>query len=100
MKLTLEDRMWIEAGLEELYRGISANIEIDPSQIRKYIDVGEFGLALDELADLYMDIETPVPSATLTVFHALATKMKMTSGDEWQAVLEILSIKQRVQQPN
>ncbi len=94
MNLTFEERLLVETGLEQLYKEILSNGNVINSQIRQYIDAGEYGLALDDLADLYIETKNPLPSATLVLFDALATKMKMKSGDEWLAVAEILSTKQ------
>lgn len=94
MNLTSEERLLIETGLEQLYREILSNGNVNNSQVRQYINVGEYGLALDDLADLYIATKNPLSSATLVLFDDLATKMKMKSGDEWLAVAEILSTKQ------
>ena len=57
--------------------------------MREYIDVGEYGLALDDLAYIYLQVGKPVPADIIGLFDALATRMDMGQGDEWRAVAEI-----------
>ena len=83
MSLTPKEHLLIKTGLDQLYDQISSINGADHLQIRRFIDVGEHGFALDWLADLYMDLKVPPSSATLSLFQALATTMKMTPGDKW-----------------
>jgi len=89
MALTHKDRDWIEAGLEKLYDALAMFAGVNRQQVREYIDVGEYGLALDDLADIHLTTGKPVPADIVQLFDALALKMGMKQGDEWQAVAEI-----------
>ena len=91
MALTLEDRLSIETDLELIYKKMPPCAVLYRDQIREYIDVGEYGLALDDLAGIYLDSKTPLRPGILALFERLATKMKMRSGDTWRGVAEILS---------
>jgi len=89
MALTHEDQDWIEAGLEKLYDASAMFAGVNRQQVREYIDVGEYGLALDDLADVHLKTGKPVPADIVQLFDALAMKMDVKQGDEWQAVAEI-----------
>lgn len=89
MTLTHQDEEWIENGLETLYSASLKSIPIDHAQVREYIDVQEFGLALDLLAHIQLKSGTPPSSDAMRIFEALATKMGMKPGDEWRGVAEI-----------
>jgi hypothetical protein len=91
MSLTLEERLSIEADIEWLYEAVPSHAILDRDQARKYIDVGEYGLALDDLAAIYLESKSPVRPEILALFEKLAIKMEMQSGDEWRAVADILS---------
>jgi len=89
MALTHEDRDWIKAGLEKLYDASAIFAGVNRQQVREHIDVGEYGLALDDLAGIHLKTGKPVPADIVQLFDALAMKMGMKQGDGWQAVAEI-----------
>jgi hypothetical protein len=93
MALTLEERLSIEADIEHLYAAVLPKTAGEHDQVRRYIDVGEYALALDDLADIWLEWKKPVPPTVRGLFDELATKMGMRYGDEWRAVAEILSAK-------
>ncbi len=83
------DAEWIENGLETLYRALCDGIHEDLSDVREYIDVGEFSLALDLLAHIHLDINKFLTPDKLRLFDALATRMGMRNGDRWRGVAEL-----------
>ena len=89
MTLTHQDEEWIENGLETLYSASLKSIPVNHAQVREYIDVQEFGLALDLLAHIQLKSGKPVSSDTIRIFEALATRMGMKPGDEWRGVAKI-----------
>lgn len=93
MALTFEERLANKADLEQLYEAVPSIGAGDLDQVRVYIDVGEYGLALDDLADRYLEAKKLLPPDIRGLFDKLATRMGMKSGDEWRAVAELLSIK-------
>ncbi len=92
MGMTREDRDWIEAGLNTLCTDAGVVSNADCGQVRKYIDVGEYGLALDDLADIHLATGKPIPPDRRALFDTLAMKMGIRHGDEWQAVAAIRAI--------
>jgi hypothetical protein len=82
-----DDDDWIEVRLNEIYgRALSGIIGWDHLQVREYIDVCEYGLALDGLAHAYLQHGNPVQSDLRRMFDALAEKMGMKTGDRWTGV--------------
>ncbi|KAL8931189.1 MAG: hypothetical protein Q9211_007157, partial [Gyalolechia sp. 1 TL-2023] len=83
-------RVIVEADKKTVVTGASLkSIPVNHAQVREYIDVQEFGLALDLLAHIQLKSGKPVPSDTMRIFEALATRMGMKAGDEWRGVAEI-----------
>jgi hypothetical protein len=93
LALTHEDRDWIEAHLEALYRASTEIAGADHRQVRQYIDVGEYSLALDDLADIQLKSGKPIPPDLIRLFDALATKMDIKPGDGWDAVTELRAVR-------
>lgn len=91
MTSTLEARLAIEADLEQLYAAAPLRGVGDRDQIREYIEVGEYRLALNDLADVYLEAKTPVTLTLRMLFADPAAKLGMRSGDQWRAVAEILA---------
>ncbi len=91
MSLTLEECLLIETDIEQLYEAVPSHAMLNRDQARKYIDAGEYGLALDDLAAIYLESKSPVRPEIFALFEKLAIKMKMQPGDEWRAVADILS---------
>ena len=89
MTLTHMDEEWIEEGLKTLCSASIKSIPANHSQVLEYIDVQEFGLALDLLAHIQLKSGKPASPDTIRMFNALATKMGMKRGDEWRGVAEI-----------
>lgn len=89
MPLSQDDEAFIESGLEALYKASVASSNLNHNQVREYIDVGEFGLALDLLAHIQLKSGKFPSSDTRELFEALAMKMGMEEGDEWQGIAKI-----------
>jgi hypothetical protein len=91
MALTPEECRKIEGDLNRLFEAVPSKEIGSHDQIRQYIDVGEYGLALDDLADVYLGDRQSLTPSLRSLFDGLANKMGMKSGDQWQAVAEILA---------
>ena len=77
-----------QEGLETLYASIEPLDGMYNHQIRKYIDVGEYGLALDGIADVYMTSNVSMPLALFELFDKLATDMDLASDPEYSGVAD------------
>ena len=75
-------------GFEILYASIKSLDRQYNHQIREFIDVGEYGLALDGIADAYMTSSASMPLALFQLFDKLATDMDLASDPEFSGVAE------------
>ncbi len=60
--------------------------DVDQMQIRRYIAAAEYGLALDDMADIVLELNQPVASDLRHLFDAAADKMDIKPGDGWTGV--------------
>ena len=89
MTISEKDEKFIESGLEDLYKSSLAKSKIDHDQVKQYIYVHEFALALDLLAHIQLKSKEPISLKNRAIFEALALKMGMKDGDEWTGVAKI-----------
>lgn len=89
MSLSIGYVQFLYSDIELIYRLISGIGGWDHEQVRKYMDVGEYSLALDDLADAYLRSGESASADLLYRFEALATKMGMENDPEYQAVAEL-----------
>lgn len=89
MSLSQQDDNYIEGGLERLCTVSAASSDLSHDQVREYIHVHEFQLALDLLAHIQLKSGVPLPAEMRTLFEALAEKMGMTDGDMWRGVAKV-----------
>lgn len=79
----------VSADLETLYYAASEIDDWDRNQAATFIKVGEYGLALDEIAYAYLNSATPMPSRLFQVFERLAVEMKMEGDEEYEDVARL-----------
>ncbi len=89
MTASVQDEQYIEGELERLCSASIASSNLSHDQVREYIYVHEFQLALDLLAHIQLKSEVPISSETRNLFEALAEKMGMTDGDMWRGVAKV-----------
>lgn len=77
-----------QEGLEILYASIQPLLGKYNHQIRKFIDVGEYGLALDGIADAYTASNVPMPPALFKLLDELAINMDLASDPEFSDLTE------------
>ena len=56
------------------------------AQIREYIDVGEYGLALDDMACIALESGKPVTVGLRQLFDTAANLMAIKPEDSWNRV--------------
>lgn len=77
-----------QEGLEVLYASIEPLKGKFNHQIRKFIDVGEYGLALDGIADAYTTSNVSMPLALFQLLDKLAIDMDLASDPEFSDLTE------------
>ena len=92
MPLSLHDEDFIESGLETLCKSIVRPSDPGYGDVKQFIYVHEFGLALDLLAHIQLKSGKLPSSDTRELFEALALKMGMEEGDEWQGVAKFRAV--------
>ncbi len=92
MPASVQDEEYIEGELERLCSASMSSSELSHDQVREYIYVHEFQLALDLLAHIQLKSGVPPSPETRRLFDTLAEKMGMTDGDMWQGVAKIRKI--------
>ena len=92
MASTHVDDDWIENGLKVLCSALIKSVPANHSQVLEYVEVQEFGLALNLLAHIQLKSGRPASPDTVRMFDALATKMGTKQDDEWQGVAEIRAV--------
>jgi hypothetical protein len=70
----------------------SRGFKYQEDHIHTLIRVGEWALALDELAGAYLKNAQPIPNDILNLFEELATSMNMVPGDEYEAAAELRAL--------
>lgn len=93
MPLSLHDEDFIESGLETLCKSIVHPSDPGYGDVKQFIYVHEFGLALDLLAHIQLQSAQPLSPEIRSLIDALAVRMGMKDGDEWRAVAELLTTK-------
>ncbi|HTW73267.1 MAG TPA: hypothetical protein VME47_25540 [Acetobacteraceae bacterium] len=84
MTLTLEQLTKIQSGLKRLLVLAPATCKGRRREhIREFIDVGEYGLALDELAGEMRRSTRPVPAEAASLVERLATELGIDANDEY-----------------
>ena len=63
-----------------------------PGQIEEFISVGEYSLALDDIASCYLDGNVPVPPDLFEVFERLAAMMDVEHDECCDAAAKLLAI--------
>jgi hypothetical protein len=92
MPASVQDEEYIEGELERLCSASIASSDLSHDQVREYIYVHEFQLALDLLAHIQLKSKVPPSPETRTLFDALAEKMGMTDGDMWRGVARLRQV--------
>jgi hypothetical protein len=58
---------------------------------QEFIDVGEYGLALDGIACAYLDSGKTMPADMFHIFERLAVSMDLERDEEYDAVRKLLA---------
>ncbi len=94
MSITEPDAQMVEHYLNQIFGQISpAMTDRDRFQVRRYIDAREYGLALDDMADILLESDKPVPPELRSLFDAAAAKMDIKPGAGWSGVDTIFTTK-------
>ena len=86
------DYTYWESGLQRIFDAAVSNGFEWKDHVRTMIYVGEWALALDEMAAAYLNNNIPIQNDILNLFEELATSMKMVPGDEYEAVAELRAL--------
>jgi hypothetical protein len=79
----------IRTGLIALHKAASGIDGWDGKQGRTFIEVGEYGLALDSIAYAYLENNTPMPTDQFQIFEKLASAMELENDPEYDGVARI-----------
>lgn len=79
----------VVADLETLHRAASKIDDWDKDQAETYIRVGEWGLALDEIAYAYLNSGKAMPVDLFQVFEKLAVEMEMEGDEDFEDVAQL-----------
>ena len=77
------------ADLEILYYTSSEIDDWDRNQTATFIRVGEYGLALDEIAYAYLNSATPMPGRLFQLLERLAVEMEVDGDEEYGDVARL-----------
>ena len=83
------DYRTILADLEALYYAASEIEGWDKNQAATFIRVGEYGLALEEIAYAYLNSATPMPGHLFQIFERLAVQMELEGDEEYEDVAQL-----------
>ena len=89
MPISETDEEIIETSLERLCATVIRPSDEGYADVKQFIYVHEFQLALDLLAHIQLKSEVPPSSETRNLFEVLAVKMGMTDGDMWRGVAKL-----------
>jgi len=89
MALSTNELSAIRNDLTALHKAASAIDDWDGKQGRTFIDVGEYGLALDEIAYAYLDADRTMPPEMFKTFEKLATMMDLAQDAELEGVAKL-----------
>lgn len=80
------------AGLTLLNRAVRVFDHRYPGQIEEFIDVGEYSLALDDIAGCYLNNDVPMPPDLFDVFERLAVMMDVNNDEYCERAAKLLAI--------
>ena len=89
MALSRNELSAIRNDLTALHRATSTIDGWDGKQALTFIEVGEYGLALDEIAYAYLDAERSMPIDMFKTFEKLATTMDLAQDAEFVGVARL-----------
>lgn len=75
--------------LQVLHQAASALGGWQGEQSKTFIRVGEYGLALDEIAYAYLDGKVTMPADLFKLFDELAVSMELSSDPEFEGVAKL-----------
>ena len=78
----MSNRMNIVSGLVTLYRAAPKVDDWDKNMVEEFIRVGEWELALDEIAGAYLESSAVMPADLFEIFEKLAVEMNIEENDE------------------
>ena len=91
MGFTSQDAQTVENYLDQIIDlAHSAMNDRDRLQVRRYINAGEYGLALDDMAYIVLDWGKPVTTELHSLFAAAADKMNIKPGTGLSGVSDLL----------
>ena len=87
------DYKYVRSGLLRLCdEASSRGFKWQEDHVHTLIRVGEYSLALDDLAAAYLENTKQISNDILNVFDDLAARMGIVAGDEWEAVAELRAL--------
>ena len=89
MALSTTDLFEIRNDLASLQKIASATGGWDGKHARIFINVGEYGLALDEIAYAYLNSGRTMPPDMFETFEKLATMMDLAQDAEFEGVARL-----------
>ncbi len=89
MALSTTELFAIRNDLAALHKVASATDNWDGKQARTFIGVGEYGLALDEIAYAYLDSGRTMPPDMFETFEKLATMMDLAQDAEFEGIARL-----------
>ena len=89
MALSNQELSTIRVNLIALHRAASGMDGWNGKQGQTFIDVGEYGLALDEIAYAHLDNGKAMPTELFRIFDKLATIMELETDSEYDGVARI-----------
>ena len=89
MALSTAELSTIRNDLNSLHNAASATDGWDGKQARTFINVGEYGLALDEIAYAYLDSGKTMPPDMFETFEKLAAMMGLAQDAEFEGVARL-----------
>ena len=86
------DSKAVIANLETLSQAAFSVDTTHQDSINTFIYVGEYGLAMEGIADAYLKGNVRMPTDLFQMFEKLATLMDLNSDPEYEAVAEFTKI--------
>ncbi len=81
----------IRDGLVVLHQAASGIEGWGGDQAQEFINVGDYGLALDEISYAYLDSGKAMPADLFQIFERLAVAMDLERDDEYEGVRKLLA---------
>jgi hypothetical protein len=92
MSIFKEHRQQIEDGLQNILATAREIPHVEYlGEVESYIDVGEYGLALDVLASAFVDNASLPPGDLLRIFRELAVLMRLLDDPEYADTAKLLA---------